>query len=45
MYASRALASYYLLFNDLIPLDLPVTLIFIKLFSGLLVEADAQMID
>ena len=40
IYASQALASYYLLFNDLIPLDLPVTLIFIKLFCGLIIEAD-----
>jgi magnesium-transporting ATPase (P-type) len=33
------------LFNAVLPLDLPVTLIFIKLFYMLLIESDVSMID
>lgn len=41
----QALMSFYLLFNQLIPMDLAVNLILNKMFYTLLIEADCQMVD
>lgn len=41
----KAFMSFYLLFDQLIPLDLAVNLILVKIFYTLLIEADETMID
>lgn len=41
----QALMSFYLLFNQLIPLDLAVNLILTKMFYTILMEADGYMVD
>lgn len=44
-YSFKALMSYYLLLNGLLPLDLAVTLMLSKLFMIGFVQADHHMID
>ena len=41
----EALMSFYLLFNQLIPMDLAINLILNKMFYTILIEADVQMVD
>ena len=41
----ETLMSFYLLFNQLIPMDLAINLILNKMFYTILIEADVQMID
>lgn len=45
LYSIKALASFYLIFNGLIPLDLAVTFILVKLFYISRLTSDAAMID
>jgi len=44
-YTFKAMMSFYLLFNGLLPLDLAVTLMITKLFMVGLIVADAYMVD
>lgn len=44
-YSFKALMSYYLLFNNLLPLDLAVTLMLSKIFIIYFVQIDHHMID
>ena len=41
----ETLMSFYLLFNQLIPMDLAINLILNKMFYTILIEADVQMVD
>jgi len=41
----QALMSFYLLFNQLIPLDVAVNLVLTKLFYTLFIEADGTFVD
>jgi magnesium-transporting ATPase (P-type) len=45
MYSFKALMSYYLLFNGLLPLDLAVTLMISKLWVIYFVQGDHHMVD
>ena len=45
LYSIKALASFYLIFNGLIPLDLAVTFILVKLFYISRLTGDADMVD
>ena len=41
----QAVGSFYLLMNSLIPMDLAINTIFIKLVYSLIVEVDAEFVD
>ena len=45
LYVIEALGSFYLIFNYLIPLDLAVNTIAIKMIYTIFVEMDAAFID
>lgn len=40
LYSEYSMASYYLLFNGLLPLDLQINLILVKLLYTFLIESD-----
>lgn len=41
LYSEYSMASYYLLFNGMLPLDLQINLLLVKLLYTLLIEYDA----
>lgn len=45
LYVLKALGSFYLIFNLLIPLDLAVNIILVKMFYTIYVEQDAEFVD
>lgn len=45
LYVVRALGSFYLLFNLLIPLDLAINIVIVKMFYTLYMEVDVEFVD
>jgi hypothetical protein len=45
LYSEYSMASYYLLFNGMLPLDLQINLLLVKLLYTLLIEYDIKMVS